>query len=106
MLECPVKYALNILNGKWKMQIIWEMNQQEYIRFNDLQRKLEGISSVMLSKKLKELQDFKIINRFQYNEVPPHVEYQLTELGKAILPSLINLGDWGKLVYQENEKLQ
>ena len=53
MEECPVKYALGLLNGKWKLRIIWELNQQETIRFNELQRRLTGIASVMLSKSLE-----------------------------------------------------
>ena len=65
MEECPVKYALGLLNGKWKLRIIWELNQQETIRFNELQRRLTGISSVMLSKSLEELEQSKLVNRVQ-----------------------------------------
>ncbi|GBF34710.1 transcriptional regulator [Desulfocucumis palustris] len=101
MNDCPVKYALNILNGKWKLQIVWELNQQEKIRFNELQRRLKGISSFMLSKNLDELEQYRIIVRKQYNEVPPRVEYSLTELGKAIHPSLEMLGAWGIRAFNE-----
>lgn len=95
MEECPVKYALGLLNGKWKLRIIWELNQQETIRFNELQRRLTGISSVMLSKSLEELEQSKLVNRVQYNEIPPRAEYSLTPLGKAIHPALKELGQWG-----------
>lgn len=106
MNECPVKYALDLLNGKWKLRIIWELSQQDTIRFNELQRCLEGISSVMLSKNLYELEATKIINRKQYNEVPPKVEYSLTPLGQEIVPALAVLGDWGINAYNEiNSKL-
>ena len=54
MEGCPVKFALGLVSGKWKLRILWELNQQEVIRFNELQRRLEGISSVMLSKSLEE----------------------------------------------------
>ena len=91
MEECPVKYALGLLNGKWKLRIIWELNQQETIRFNELQRRLTGISSVMLSKSLDELEQSKLVNRVQNNEIPPSVEYSLTPLGKAIHLSLIHI---------------
>ena len=53
MEGCPVKFALGLVSGKWKLCILWELNQQEVIRFNELQRRLEGISSVMLSKSLE-----------------------------------------------------
>lgn len=56
MEGCPVKFALGLVSGKWKLRILWELNQQEVIRFNELQRRLEGISSVMLSKSLEELE--------------------------------------------------
>lgn len=95
MDECPVKYALDILNGKWKLAILWELSQQDVIRFNELQRRVEGISSFMLSKCLEELKNKKVIVRKQYNEVPPRVEYSLSELGKGICPSLMMLADWG-----------
>lgn len=101
MEGCPVRYALSILNGKWKIQIAWELNQQEVIRFNELQRRLKGISSFMLSKNLEELENQKIVVRKQYNEIPPRVEYSLTELGKAIEPALSMLGAWGIRAYNE-----
>lgn len=101
MNDCPVKYALNILNGKWKLQVIWELNQQDTIRFNELQRRLKGISSFMLSKTLEELEQNKIISRKQYNEIPPRVEYSLTKLGKAIEPSLEMLANWGIRAFNE-----
>lgn len=102
MEGCPVKYALDLLNGKWKLRILWELNQQESIRFNELQRRLSGISSVMLSKSLEELEQNKIVNRQQYNEIPPRVEYSLTVLGKALNPALQALGAWGSKAYELN----
>ncbi len=104
MVDCPVKYALDLLNGKWKLRILWELNQQETIRFNELQRRLSEISSVMLSKSLEELEKNQIVNRRQYNEIPPKVEYSLTSLGKAIDPALQALGNWGTQAYIQNSK--
>ena len=104
MVDCPVKYALDLVNGKWKLRILWELNQQETIRFNELQRRLSGISSVMLSKSLEELEKNQIVNRQQYNEIPPKVEYSLTSLGKAIDPALQALGNWGTQAYIQNSK--
>lgn len=104
METCSVKYALDLLSGKWKLRILWELSQQETIRFNELQRRVEGISSVMLSKSLEELEQSKLVNRKQYNEIPPKVEYSLTMLGKAIDPALKALGDWGSQVYMLNKK--
>ncbi|MBM6664515.1 winged helix-turn-helix transcriptional regulator [Flavonifractor plautii] len=93
MEGCPVKFALGLVSGKWKLRILWELNQQEVIRFNELQRRLSGISSVMLSKSLEELE--------QYPEIPPKVEYSLTELGRSIDPALQALGAWGTQAYEQ-----
>lgn len=100
MNECPVKFALGLLNGKWKLRIVWELSQNNILRFNELQRCLEGISSVMLSKNLEELENCKIVSRKQYNEIPPKVEYSLTPLGQAIKPALAALGEWGVCAYE------
>lgn len=100
MDNCTVKYALNLLNGKWKLPIIWQLSQAESIRFNELQRKVEGISALMLSQCLKELEADQIIIRKQYNKIPPKVEYQLSDLGRNIGPALDSLGRWGELASQ------
>ena len=96
MKECPVHYALTLLGGKWKLKIIWILTQEKCIRFNELQRRMNGISAMMLSKNLQELEADKIIIRKQYDEIPPKVEYSLTELGKGIRPALDSLGNWGE----------
>lgn len=104
--EFAIKYALNILNGKWRLQILWEISRLKTVRFNELQRNLEGISSIMLSRSLNELCENKLISRKQYNEIPPKVEYTLTPLGKSLCPVLHALEDFGNEVYsQKNETL-
>lgn len=100
MKECYVKYAMQAISGKWKLLILWHMLQEGVIRFNDLQRKVEGISSLMLSKSLKELEENGLIMRHQYNEIPPRVEYELSELGQKLTFDLKWLGEWGYEVYQ------
>jgi DNA-binding HxlR family transcriptional regulator len=94
--DCPVSYAVNILDGKWKIPIVWIVGQEEVIRFNELRRKINGISNIMLSRSLQELESDYIIQRTQYNEIPPRVEYSLTDFGKAVQPVLELLGEWGK----------
>lgn len=99
MEQCPVQFALDLLNGKWKLRIVWELSQHGVMRFNELQRCLDGISSVMLSKSLNELESNKIISRKQYFEIPPKVEYSLTPLGEGINPALEALAKWGLHAY-------
>lgn len=101
---CPVGYALSHLEGKWKLRVIYAVSLKENIRFNELRRQVDGISSLMLSKTLQELEDAGIIERKQYNEVPPRVEYSLTDLGKGIYPVLDSLERWGELLYKNIEQ--
>ena len=81
MKDCSVEYALDLLTGKWQMHILWCLCQTEIICFNELKRKLPGISNNALAKSLRELEENNIVLRIQYNEVPPRVEYSLTDLG-------------------------
>jgi len=98
-MKCPVTYALSILNGKWKLPIVWIVGHQENIRFNELKRQLPDISNIMLSKSLQELEADHIVTRKQYNEIPPRVEYSLAELGKELQPVLNLLGNWGERAF-------
>ncbi len=103
MEGCYIEGALKAIGGKWKILIIWTMSQSGVIRFNDLQRKVEGISSLMLSRNLKELEKDALVIRHQYNEIPPRVEYKLSEFGQKLIVILEYLGKWGYEVY-ENKK--
>ena len=99
-MDCPVAYAISLLMGKWKLQIVWVIIQAKTIRFNELQRQVQGISSLMLSKSLQELERDKIIVRRQYNEIPPRVEYSPSELGSSLESALSELGKWGTRAYR------
>lgn len=96
MDDCPVKYALNILQGRWKFQVLWELAHADSVRFNELQRRVDGISSLMLSKTLKELEADGLVLRRQFNEILPRVEYSLSDLGRELKEVLRGLGDWGQ----------
>lgn len=104
---CYIEGALKAIGGKWKMLIIWTMSKNGVIRFNDLQRKVDGISSLMLSKNLKELEKDALVIRHQYNEIPPRVEYKLSEFGQKLTVVLESLGKWGYEVreYQKQQDL-
>ncbi len=87
---CPIEGIIDIISKKWALLIINGLRNQGKLRFNDLMKELEGISPKTLSDTLKELQAEKLIKRESFAEIPPRVEYSLTEdgveLGKAILP--------------------
>lgn len=84
---------MSVVDGKWKPLILWEL-QAGPTRFNALHRSLDGISQKMLTQHLKELQRHGVVHRESYHEVPPRVEYSMTEAGKDLLTALEPLGDW------------
>ncbi|WPC43215.1 helix-turn-helix domain-containing protein [Clostridium sp. JS66] len=93
--QCPMDVTINILSGKWKMSILWHLSKG-VIRFNELQRLLNNITQKTLTLQLRELERDGIIYRKIYAEVPPKVEYGLTELGESMKPILSSMCEWGK----------
>lgn len=91
---CPLKQALSSIGGKWKMRIICTLYADGTQRYNDLMRKTEGITSAMLASSLKELEGDGVVVRKQYEEIPPRVEYSLTDHGRALWPILHRLAHW------------
>lgn len=92
--RCPVRYTLDLLGGKWKLPIISVLSQGRK-RYTELERQIEGISPRMLVKELKELEENQLITRTIFAEVPPRVEYTLTEAGHSITPLLHEMHRWG-----------
>lgn len=93
-LTTPVQYLLQVLGSKWKLPILCTLSKKDVLRFNELKRELAGITNMSLSNCLQELEHYKIIKRVQYLEMPPRVEYSLTDNGKSLLPILMNLDEW------------
>lgn len=94
--NCEKELTLSVISGKWKIVIIWYLGKEGSHRFSELQRLLPKVTQKMLSSQLKELMDDGIIKREAYPEVPPRVEYSLTELGKTLMPIIELMYDWGK----------
>jgi Predicted transcriptional regulators len=92
--ECPVKCALEVIGGKWKLRILAQLLRQESVRFNELKRQIEGITNTMLSNSLHELENDELVIRTQYNEMPVRVEYALSDKGKSLLPIFYELTTW------------
>ena len=93
--NCPVTPLLLMLQGKWKLQIIYELCIQDPIRFGQLKKAISGITNTMLTTSLRELERDGLVSRIQVNEIPPHVEYSLTDKGKALLPVFYEMTKWG-----------
>jgi len=91
----PFEYSLSLIRGKWKMNLLFWLWKREIIRYNELKRTLNGITHKMLSKQLKELEADGLIIRHEYPQIPPKVEYYLSEKGKTLMPVLKALCLWG-----------
>ena len=93
--RCPVTPLLMMLQGRWKSRLMYEMCIYDTVRFGQLKKDLPGITNTMLAKSLRELEADGLITRRQYNEIPPHVEYSLTEMGRDLLPVFYAVMNWG-----------
>lgn len=95
--KCSVIYALEIIGGKWKLPIIWKLSKKESMRYNELKRELKGITNIMLTRSLQFLEERRLVTRTEFCQVPPHVEYALTESARSLLPALEVIRDWGRM---------
>lgn len=93
--NCPVTPLLRMLQGKWKTQILYELCIHDTVRFSTLKKEIRGITNTMLASALRELEAEGFVNRVQYNEIPPHVEYSFTERGRDLMPIFYQIMLWG-----------
>ena len=91
----PFAYAISLIDGKWKMHILFWLWKKEVLRYSELKRSLGNVTHKMLSSQLKELERDNLIIRTEYPQVPPKVEYSLSERGLTLMPVLQSLCDWG-----------
>ena len=94
--RCEIEVTLEILSGKWKSLLLWNLGNHEVIRFNEFKHIIPEISQKMLTQQLRDLEKNNIVHREIYNQVPPMVEYSLTETGQKLLPILEAMDIWGK----------
>ncbi|MFD9485002.1 winged helix-turn-helix transcriptional regulator [Streptomyces sp. NPDC059991] len=92
---CGIDAALDVVSGKWKGLILWELDAHRVRRFAELRRGLPGVSEKMLTQHLREMEEDGLVHREVYAEVPPRVEYSLTEQGRTLNQALGPLGAWG-----------
>ena len=93
-VRCPIERGLNILGGRWKSRIICVLAKKKLLRYNELRREMANVSDTVLAAALKELLADGIVQRRQYDEIPPRVEYSLTERGKSCVPILQAVAQW------------
>lgn len=93
---CPLTHTLSIIGGKWKILVLGRLVNNGVMRYKELERSIKPITPRVLIKVLKDLEDDGLVARKVYPEVPPRVEYTVTDLGKSLLPVVREISNWGK----------
>lgn len=101
---CSVEAALAVIGGRWKAVIIFHLISSEVLRFGELRKLIPDVSQRMLTNQLRELEEDGIVHREVYPEVPPKVEYSLTEYGKTLEPIMYSLREWGAIHMEKISK--
>ena len=96
ILNCPIYKTMEIFQGKWNAWVLFELGRHETIRFGELRKAIPGISNTVLSTTLKDLEERGLVNRIQYNEIPPHVEYSATESAADLDAIFRAMWAWGE----------
>jgi DNA-binding HxlR family transcriptional regulator len=102
--SCPVDYAFKRIGGKYKGRLLWYLHTQNIMRYGELRKALSDVTPKMLTQALRELEDDNLVFREVYHEVPPKVEYSLTEVGKELMPFIEHLKRWGEKQIEKERK--
>ena len=92
---CPLTHTLGIIGGKWKILVLGQLVSNTTMRYKEIERAISPITPRVLIKVLKDLEDDELVTRKVYPEVPPRVEYSITELGKSLIPIVKEIKTWG-----------
>lgn len=92
----PFEYTLSLIGGKWKMMLMFHLSYNGTMRYGELKKEVTGITHKMLSSQLKELEKDQLIIRKEYHQIPPKVEYFLSDKGLSLMPVLNAMCEWGK----------
>lgn len=103
-IRCPLEYGLDIFGGKWKSRIICVLAEMQVLRYSELRNEMANITDAVLAATLKELIRDKIVIRKSYDEIPPKVEYSLSDKGKSVVPILQSICQWFGIYHQEDNE--
>ena len=108
-IRCPLEYGLTLFGGKWRSRIICVLFVHKKLRYSEIRKEMYNITDAVLAATLKELLEDGLIKRKSYDEIPPRVEYSLTEKGRSVVPILQSICKWSGIFYKEdndNEMVQ
>lgn len=101
--RCPLLYVMELIGSKWKLPILWCLSEEDGLHYNELKRRVHGVTNTMLTKCLRELEEKGLVFRHSLGSVPPSVTYHLREDGKSLMPALEGLHRWG-MAYLEKRR--
>ena len=102
--HCPIAFTMDILGGKWTFPLVWLINDYPNIRYGQIKKVFPVINNTSLTRALQQLEECKIIERIDYGENPPRVEYCLTQRGKNLMPIIDSIADFGEILMKEADK--
>lgn len=94
--NCPIYKTMELFQGKWSIWVLFELNKKDTLRFGEIKKAIPGISNTMLTSTLKDLEERGLVDRIQYNEIPPRVEYTATERAKTLRTVFEAMATWGE----------
>lgn len=100
---CTFEITIDLIGGKWKPLIIWHLGSKGTKRFSELKKMIPKVTQKMLTQQLRELEADNLVHREVYPQVPPKVEYSLTDLGKSLMPILSMMCKWGEEYYESTK---
>ena len=103
-IRCPLEYGLAVFGGKWKSRIICVLSANEKIRYSEIRKEMYNITDAVLTLNLKDLITDGIVDRKAYDEIPPRVEYSLTEKGYSVVPILQSICQWSDIFYKNDSE--
>lgn len=103
-IRCPLEYGLELFGGKWKSRVICVLNEKGTLRYSGIRKEMRNVTDAVLAATLKELIADELLERKQYDEIPPRVEYTLTEKGRSVVPILQSICRWAGIFHKENSE--
>lgn len=98
---CPISPAADLIFSKWTSAVLWTLDRHGRLRFTELRRAMPAITSKVLAQRLRQLERDGLVTREYHAEMPPRVEYELTELARSLTPIFVSLGDWSDRHFDE-----